>query len=404
LSPATALVAGSSPVPDPSETPSLDDLRIETTTASCYDEGSGDTLCQLVYRVTGNERLAEWSNTLIAKPFMILVILAGAFVVRWVLHRAIDRLATRAATGRTPGILHRGKVPLAEMGPLGAERRSQRISTMGSLLKSITTGVVFVIAVFMIVAELGFNLAPLLTVSGILGVALGFGSQALVKDFLSGLFMIFEDQYGVGDVVDLGEANGVVEAVGLRITRLRAVDGTVWYVRNGEIVRVGNMSYGWSRAVLDVAVAYGEDTSRVRRLLTEISHELAEDEAWGELILEEPEVWGVESLSVDGVVVRVVLKTRPLEQWKVAREMRERIKRRFDAEGIEIPFAQRTVWIRGEGPGADEDGAAAARRQDGDDERAKAERRAAAARPDPYKQTAEETTGRVPVVKDESPR
>jgi len=263
---------------------------------------------------------------------------------------------------------------------------------------------VFVIAVFMIVAELGFNLAPLLTVSGILGVALGFGSQALVKDFLSGLFMIFEDQYGVGDVVDLGEANGVVEAVGLRITRLRAVDGTVWYVRNGEIVRVGNMSYGWSRAVLDVAVAYGEDTSRVRRLLTEISHELAEDEAWGELILEEPEVWGVESLSVDGVVVRVVLKTRPLEQWKVAREMRERIKRRFDAEGIEIPFAQRTVWIRGEGPGADEDGAAAARRQDGDDERAKAERRAAAARPDPYKQTAEETTGRVPVVKDESPR
>ncbi|HSK26363.1 MAG TPA: mechanosensitive ion channel family protein [Jiangellales bacterium] len=397
------LRAGSTPSPE-STAPSFDDIRIEPATANCYDEGSGNTLCQLVYQVTGSEWLADWSNTLIARPFMILVILVGAFLVRWLLHRAIDRLAGRAAAGRTPGVLARSRVPVSDIGPLSAERRSQRLSTMASLLKSITTGIVFVVALFMVIAELGFNIAPLVASAGIIGVALGFGSQALVKDFLSGLFMIVEDQYGVGDVVDLGEANGVVEAVGLRITRLRAVDGTVWYVRNGEIVRVGNMSYGWSRAVLDVSVAYGEDTGRVRRLLTEVSHELAQDEVWGELILEEPEVWGVEALSVDSVVVRVVLKTRPLEQWKVAREMRERIKRRFDAEGVEIPFPQRTLWIRGEGPGADDERPPRSPDRTDDDEQDLAERRAAALRPDPYKQTSDETTGQIPAVREEPPR
>ena len=138
---------------------------------------------------------------------------------------------------------------------------------MGSLLKSITTGVIFTVVLIMSISELGYDVAPLIAGAGILGVAFGFGAQSLVKDFLSGIFMIFEDQYGVGDVVDVGEASGTIEAVSLRVTRLRDVNGTVWYVRNGEILRVGNMSQNWARTVLDIGVAYSEDLARVRRVL-----------------------------------------------------------------------------------------------------------------------------------------
>jgi small conductance mechanosensitive channel len=189
----------------------------------------------------------------------------------------------------------------------------------------------------MVLSEVGVDIAPLLASAGILGVALGFGAQSLVKDFLSGIFMIFEDQYGVGDIVNLGEASGTVEAVGLRVTRLRDVDGTVWYVRNGEILRVGNQSQNWARSVLDIAVGYKEDVTRVRRILQEVAHDLWEDEAFHDLIIEEPEVWGVQSIGPDSVVVRVTLKTMPQQQWSVSREMRERVKTRFDAEGITMP-------------------------------------------------------------------
>ena len=186
-------------------------------------------------------------------------------------------------------------------------------------------------------------------VGGGIGIALGFGAQSLVSDFLSGVFMIFEDQYGVGDAVDLGEAVGTVEAVSLRITRVRDVNGTVWYVRNGEIVRVGNQSQNWARTVLDISVAYDEDLAKVQRVLREVAHDLWEDDDFKGVVIEEPEVWGVESLSPDGVIVRVTLKTAPLEQWRVAREMRQRIKARFDYEKIEIPYPQRVVWQR-QGP------------------------------------------------------
>ena len=157
---------------------------------------------------------------------------------------------------------------------------------------------------------------------------MGFGSQSLVKDFLSGVFMLFEDQYGVGDVVDLGSATGTIEAVSLRVTRLRDVDGTVWYVRNGEILRVGNMSQNWARTVLDIPVDYSEDLLHVREVLKDVAHDLWIDEEYKDVIIEEPEVWGVQSLDADLVVVRVTLKTAPMEQWNVAREMRERVKAR----------------------------------------------------------------------------
>ncbi|MBA2445120.1 MAG: mechanosensitive ion channel family protein [Nocardioidaceae bacterium] len=305
-------------------------------------------MCRLVEQTTGNAWLAKASNWLIAKPLSILLLIIIGIVVRWLLHRAIDKVTARAAEGPLPAIISRGRVPhmFLEANAAAAERRQQRADTMGSLLKSISTGVVAAMVVVMVIAQLGFNIAPLIASAGILGVAIGFGAQSLVKDFLSGIFMILEDQYGVGDVIDVGTATGTVEAVGLRVTRLRDVNGTVWYVRNGEILAVGNMSQNWARTVLDIPVAFSEDLSRVSEILRDVAHQMWEDAEYHPDILEEPEVWGVERWDPDGVVVRVVLKTAPLEQWSVAREMRERIKHRFDTEGIEIPLPQRMVWHR----------------------------------------------------------
>ncbi len=281
----------------------------------------------------------------IGKPLAIVGLLLLGLAVRWLLHRVIDRVIRRAEGGVLPD-----RINLAT-----STRRVQRAQTMGSLLKSIVTGVLVAIFGTMILSELGVNIAPIIASAGIIGIALGFGAQSLVKDFLSGVFMIFEDQYGVGDVVDLGEAIGTVEAVTLRITRLRDINGTVWYVPNGEIVRVGNMSQNWSRAVIDVSVGYGEDLTRVKRILADIAHDLWEDEEYREVIIEEPEVTGVEMLAADSVNLRVMLKTLPLEQWAVGREMRQRIKARFDHEGIEIPFAQRVVWHREAKTAAEQD-------------------------------------------------
>src|SRR4029450_6011914 len=152
----------------------------------------------------------------------------------------------------------------------------------------------------------------------------GFGSQNLVRDFISGIFMLMEDQYGVGDVVDAGPATGTVEGVGLPPPRLRDVSGTLWHIPNGEIRRVGNRSQGWALALVDVEVAYSTDLDEATRTMERVAHELYADEQWAARILEQPEVWGVEELGPDGIRVRLVAKTRPLEQWKVARETRGR--------------------------------------------------------------------------------
>lgn len=311
--------------------------------AACTQDGDKSWTCAAVFHWTHNIDLAHAASWLIGKPLAIAWLLIIALVSRWLIHKVIDRLVARARDGVLPAKFARG--PFAQPnGNTSTRRRVQRAVTMGSLLKSIVTSVVFVIVGFMAVAKLGYNIAPLIASAGIIGLALGFGAQSLVKDFLSGIFMIFEDQYGVGDSVNLGDATGTVEAVSLRVTRVRDVDGTVWYVRNGEILRVGNQSQNWSRSVLDIAVGYKEDISRVRRLLKEVAHELAEDEHYKDRIIEEPEVWGVQSLGPDAVVVRVTLKTMPQEQWMVAREMRERVKARFDEEGVTTPLSQRVVF------------------------------------------------------------
>jgi moderate conductance mechanosensitive channel len=199
-----------------------------------------------------------------------------------------------------------------------------------------------------VLGELGLDVAPLIAGAGIAGVALGFGAQTVVKDFLSGMFMLVEDQFGVGDVIDAGDAVGTVEGVSLRTTRIRSVDGTLWHVPNGTIQRIGNKSQEWSRALLDIEVAYSTDLDTAQRIIKRVADEAWHDEVLAASILEEPEVWGVESLGASGVVIRTVLKTVPADQWKVMRALRLRIKEAFDAEGIEIPFPQQTIWVRGE--------------------------------------------------------
>jgi small-conductance mechanosensitive channel len=197
--------------------------------------------------------------------------------------------------------------------------------------------------------------------AGILGIALGFGAQSLVKDFLSGVFMLVEDQYGVGDIIDVGAASGVVEAVGLRTTRLRDVSGTVWYVPNGQITRVGNKSQEWARALLDVTVSYDADVREAEATIKEVADGMWNDDGWRSKLLEQAEIWGVENLGPNGIDIRVVIKTKPAEQFAVMRELRTRIKEALDAHSIVMP-SQGTVWLHNaaqDKPSSDDDGAEA---------------------------------------------
>jgi len=279
----------------------------------------------------------------VARPLAILSLIVAGVVIRWLTHRLINRITKKAATGAMPGMLGNGKAGaiLRDIRPGSAERREQRASAMGSLLKSIATGLIGAIVLLMVIDQIGYNIAPLIASAGIFGLAFGFGAQSLVKDFIAGVFMIIEDQYGVGDWVDLGEAIGTVEAVSLRVTRLRDLNGTVWYVRNGEILRVGNSSQNWSRTVLDIPVLYDSDLTVVQNLIRDAAHDLWEDESFKHLVIEEPEVWGIERWETDAIVIRVVMKTAPSQQSAVARELRKRVMARFATEGIEMPHTPR---------------------------------------------------------------
>jgi moderate conductance mechanosensitive channel len=313
---------------------------------ACGEEPSW--VCRQTYEWWEKEWIARAADFLIGKPLSIALIVLGALVLSRLGRRGVKTALRSLRSGAVQERLGsmRKLTPDALLETQETNLRSeQRLEALASVLRSVLSFVVFTIAAFMILGELGIELGPLLAGAGILGVALGFGSQSLVRDFLSGLFILVEDQFGVGDIVNLdGTTSGVVEAVSLRTTRLRSVDGTVWHVPNGEIRRVGNMSQHWSRALLDIEVAYGSDIEHVKQLIGEEARAL-----WNEDrdILEEPEVWGVEALNPNGVAVRLVVKTTPSEQYRISRALRERIKARFDREGVEIPFPQQTVWHRG---------------------------------------------------------
>jgi small conductance mechanosensitive channel len=306
-------------------------------------------ICKRVLSWTGSSAWAEASDKLLAVPAHILLILGVAFVANLLVRRAIKRLTGKIvdpdAQERLRSLKRKAPTAIVDTGSLSL-RSAARAQTLAQVLRSIASALIWATAVTMILGELGVSLGPLIAGAGIAGVAIGFGAQSLVKDFLSGIFMLIEDQYGVGDIIDAGDATGTVEAVTLRTTRLRDVNGTVWHIPNGSITRVGNMSQQWARALLDVEVAYGTDLDHAQAVLKRVADSLWNDPAWHGKILEEPEVWGVENLGPDAIVLRLVIKTRPAEQFPVLRELRRRLADAFLEEGIEVPFPQRTAWVR----------------------------------------------------------
>ena len=348
-------------------------LEVSRSTEVCGTEPSW--VCERILDWTGSEGFASASVWIVDKPLTVLIILLLAIIARRLMRRSIDHMVERIATekksaeedeaartaeeGRTwdPERLAAKMVQLRER----TERASQRAKTLGTLFKSIGTTVIWIVALMMLLGEFDVNLGPLIAGAGIIGVAVGFGAQSLVRDLLTGVFMLIEDQYGVGDVVDLGDAVGTVESVGLRTTRLRDISGTVWHVPNGAIARVGNMSQLWARVPLDLDVAYDTDLDAAMAIIKRVADEVWHEQGDDTTVLEEPNVVGVQAFGADAVTLRVMVKTEASEQWATARLLRKRIKQAFDEAGIEIPFPQRTVWVRsGETADADAPAAAAA--------------------------------------------
>jgi moderate conductance mechanosensitive channel len=328
--------------------------QVNPETEACGPPGQRSWLCSSVYNVSDNQRAAEIADWF-ATPLRILIIL----LVGWIVARLVRRLIRRAVApiGKSPKRKDPMKTPFGfiDTGGGPTARRVQRAKTMADVLGSVVTGIIWTIAALVAMGELGIDLAPLVAGAGVLGVALGFGAQSLVRDFLSGFFMLAEDQYGVGDVIDVGGVvgssggvSGTVEGVSLRTTRIRDVEGVVWHVPNGEIKRVGNKSQQWSRAVLDIPVDYDTDISRATTVIKETADAMWRDDQWKDAILTEPEVWGIEELTPTSVKIRLVVQTLPLEQWRVARELRARIKAAFDAAGIETP--RETITYRRDTP------------------------------------------------------
>ncbi|MFE5395009.1 mechanosensitive ion channel family protein [Streptomyces sp. NPDC056568] len=315
LSAAVLSAAGSSPSPSPSPTapsvPSLRDAHESATNAAGWVE-------------------ENWS-TWLAIGLRVLLIVVIAAVLRAVVRRAITKLIDRM--NRTAGTMDG-----TALGGLlvNAERRRQRSQAIGSVLRSMASFVILGTAALMVLGTFQINLAPLLASAGVAGVAIGFGARNLVTDFLSGVFMILEDQYGVGDSIDAGVAAGEVVEVGLRVTKLRGDNGEIWYVRNGEVKRIGNLSQGWSTAGVDVTVRSDEDLDKVKESLSAVGERMGKEEPWNEMLWGPIEVLGLDSVLLDSMVVRVSAKTMPGKSLTVERELRWRIKRAFDAADIRI--------------------------------------------------------------------
>ena len=289
---------------------------------------------------------AEVREWFLGAPMDIIITILLALVVRWLLQRLIKRVvetATSRHAQRLAGLPGRAGRALAGAVGVAHERHVQRTRAMGALLGSVVTFVVGGLAALTIMQILGIDVGPMLGAAGVAGVALGFGAQSLVKDFLSGIFMIIEDQYGVGDVIDTGEAIGTVEDVTLRVTQLRDANGVTWYVRNGEILRIGNRSQGWSTAMVDIGIAYDEDVERAQQIIRAEVDAMDRTPPWDEKLMEEPEVVGVESITGGAITIRVVAKTVPQENFAVQREIRERVKIAFDREGVRSPAVYGTM-------------------------------------------------------------
>jgi small-conductance mechanosensitive channel len=275
-------------------------------------------------------------------PITIGIILLVAILLRVLLHFAIRRVVDQVVNG----IKRKQNVDDTQAlmaSPLQAVRVVQRTRTLGSVLNNFVTVVVAALALVMILDQLGVQVVAILGAAGVVGAGLAFGAQNVVKDMLNGIFMVAEDQLGVGDVVDVGPATGVVEAVGIRVTQIRDVNGVLWFVRNGEILRVGNMSQGWTRVVIDLAVPYASDVDAVQDAMLRAATEMAATPKWKRAMIDAPEVWGLQSIAEEHVVIRIVSKARSAERDNVDRELRSRLKKATDELGITLPSLSSVV-------------------------------------------------------------
>ena len=302
------------------------------------DPGSA---CRWVADTTNSVALAKVADWLTGTPFEIVCVLLGAWVLNRLVRRAIRRFAQRIEGSHEPGgrlrrLRDRTPSILLTTGEVNL-RSAARAQTIALVLRSICSGIIWSFAFIYVLGALGLNLGPLLATAGVAGVALGFGAQSLVRDFLSGIFLLIEDQYGVGDVVDLGEASGTVEQVTLRTTRLRDQNGTVWHVPNGQVLRVGNKSQQWARAVLDVAVSPSADLEVAATVIGRAAEQVWELPEAKPDVLDRPEVLGLEYLGPDAATIRVQGKTRPGAQWRVSRLLRVRIAEALTEAGIDLP-------------------------------------------------------------------
>ena len=271
-------------------------------------------------------------------PIRILAIIIGAVLVRSLLLLSVRRVIRGVIAGMN------GKAAQAS-GLIANARVVQRSQTLGSVLSNFFTWTVVLVALSSILSELGVAVGALVAGAGILGAALGFGAQSLVRDLIGGIFIVFEDQYGVGDSVDLGQATGVVESVGLRVTQVRDVSGVLWYVRNGEVVRVGNQSQGWSRVVLDIPIAYSAPIDKARDLILKAAHSLSADPEIAKQLMGEPEVWGIELLTGEQVVLRLVQQVGPSHADEITRELRARIKVALDKNKISLANTKTPIHV-----------------------------------------------------------
>jgi small-conductance mechanosensitive channel len=283
------------------------------------------------------EALTTYSTT-----FRIIGVLIGGGITAVV----VRILITRVVAGVVTGVKRTHKVDDTRelsSSPVAAMRSVQRARTLGSVLNNFATWIIVSVVFILILTELGFSVTALVASAGIIGAALGFGAQSIVKDVLNGLFMVFEDQLGVGDVVDLGMAEGVVERVGIRVTEIRDVSGTLWFVRNGEILRVGNHTQDWSRVILDLPVPYDSNIDEIQNLLLESAQAFAASRDWRRKVMEDPEVWGVQSLSAEAITLRLAIKVRAGEQWAAQRALYRALKETLDQRKVDIPPLNRMV-------------------------------------------------------------
>jgi small conductance mechanosensitive channel len=263
------------------------------------------------------------------------LIIVGLVVLRWILLVAIKRVVTTVTTGvkKREGA---ADTKALDASPLARARIVQRARTIGLVLSNLLTAGLTISALIAILSEFGIAIGALAAGAGILGAAIGFGAQSLVRDFLAGLFIVVEDQFGVGDFVDLGTATGIVESIRLRVTQVRDLEGTVWYVRNGEIIRVGNQSQGWSRIILDLPLAYDADLEKAKKVLEAAAAKLTETPALKTGLIGKAEVWGVQALAGEEVVFRMVQQVRPSKKEAVTRALRLEAKKALDKAGIRL--------------------------------------------------------------------